>query len=208
MKNLRLSWGALALSACVLLFGCQKDDAITPETQTLDTAFSSSDFKLDDLNALDKVNITKASETVVFGMTNTDAHTDAKHPLAEVLKKLQLNEKQMVAIKGFMHNHDVCVREHRAKIHEFHKQILAKANAAREEYVRAYKAGKISKAELEHRLNALRLKVQETLNSDEMKQMHMRIMRKCRYELFTNIESVLNSQQLRMWNHWKANLPR
>ncbi len=208
MKSFKLTWGALAISACLIFSGCQKDDAVTPDTDVLDAAFSSADFQLEDLNALEKVSITGATETTAFGMGHTDASTETRHPLAHILERMNLDERQKLAVRGFVQEHNSCIKEHHAKIQELHKQLLSKANAIREEYIRAYNAGRISKAELEQKLHTLRERMQEELNKDEVKQMHMRILRKCRQDLFSKIASVLNSEQLRMWNHWKENLPR
>jgi hypothetical protein len=54
------------------------------------------------------------------------------------------------------------------------------------------------------RLEALRSTVKAEMQKHEEKQAHMRNMRKCREELNSKIESVLNAEQLQKWNRWKA----
>jgi hypothetical protein len=202
MRKLRLSWGLLALSAILTFTSCQKGDAIDP---ALDS-FASEEFQLEDLDALENTDVTNGSESAAFGISSTEAMRSERHSLSSILPKLDLNQRQRAAISGFAKDHAACVKELRDNVQELHRNLLAKANAVREKYIADYRAGNISRAELEKRLTTLRERVRSELNKDDRKLMHMRALRKCRLDLMTNIESVLNREQRQLWDRWKQSL--
>lgn len=121
-----------------------------------------------------------------------------------ILKQLNLNERQKTAIKGFVAQHCDCVSEHHQKVHAIHHEMVKKANARRNELMAAYKAGRISKTDLHQKLEELRGRVKAEMQNHADKHKQMRIMRGCREELNSRIESVLNAEQLQKWNRWKA----
>ncbi|WP_125185370.1 hypothetical protein [Botryobacter ruber] len=200
MKHIKLSFGMLAVSALLTFSACQKEDAVMPDTATMELA--ASEFQLEDLESLENPVITAATETQDFRIRETDRKTDAAHSLGSILKHLNLDEAQRTAIKGFMEQQTACVAEHKAKIQERHRELMQRANATREELVKAYKAGRITKAELEERLASLHERLKTQLHSDEAKQVRVRMLHKCRAELLANIRSVLTREQLQKWHRW------
>ncbi|AKQ45915.1 hypothetical protein TH63_10095 [Rufibacter radiotolerans] len=198
MKNLRLTWGMLAFSVFLTFTACQKND-VDPATELTGT-----EFQMANLTELEAPEVTSQSETDEFRCKPGDS--TRVHALVNILKQLNLDENQRKAVKNFARQHQQCVAEHIIKIHQLHKELLHKANVAREEQLKAFKEGKITKAQLEERLMAIRANLREELMKHEVKQLHMRIVRRCRMELLTKIESILNQQQLQKWNTWKASL--
>lgn len=190
------------MSAILTFTSCQKDDTIDP---ALDS-FASEEFQLEDLDALENTDVTSGSESSVFGTSSTEAMHSERHSLSFILPKLNLNQRQRAAIRGFAKDHASCVAEHRHRIHELHRKLLAKANAVREKYITDYRAGNISREELEKRLTSLRERLRNEINKDDRKLRHMRAMRKCRLDLMKNIESVLNREQRQLWDRWKQSL--
>lgn len=190
------------MSAILAFTSCHKDDTIDP---SLDH-FTAEEFQLEDLDALETTDVTTGSETSAFGISNEEAVHSKRHSLSSILPKLNLDQRQRAAIRGFAKGHAACVEEHRGKVKELHQNLLLKANAVREEYVAAYRAGRISREELEQRIGRLRERVKNEINNHDSKRTHMRALRKCRYDLMTNIESVLNPEQRQLWNRWKQSL--
>jgi hypothetical protein len=205
MKNLKLTCGSLAFAVLLTFTSCQQEDAVpTMEAETIE--YTAAEYQLSDLGELENPEVTKATEISEFRIQSTENSTSSTPSLPFILKKLDLDENQRKAIREFAEQQAACVSEHREKVRELHQDLLKKANAIREDHVRAYRAGRISKEELDKRLGTLRERLQEQLNKYEPKQMHMRIMYKCRSELMKNIESVLNRDQLYKWNRWKQTL--
>ena len=195
----------LAVSAMLMFSACQKEDAVMPDTATMEVA--ASEFQLEDLTNLEKPDVTTATETDDFRIRETDKRetdrkTDAAHSLGSILKHLNLDESQRTAIKGFMEQQSACVAEHKTKIQERHQALMQKANARREELVKAYRAGRITKAELQEKLTSLHERLKAQLHSDEAKQARVRMMHKCRAELMANIKSVLTREQQHKFNRW------
>lgn len=206
MKKIRLTCGILAFSVLLSLTSCQKDEAIAPGIEA--TEFAAADFQLADLESPD---VTIASETHAFGIhndrkANTHSKTQDSHTLGFILRQLNLDQTQRKAIRGFLEAQAACVSEHRPKVKERHEELLKRANLIREEYVKAYQAGRITKAELEVKLTNLRERLKGQLQNDEQKQMRMRIMQKCRTDLMAKIASVLNREQLQKFNRWRESL--
>lgn len=203
MKKLQFSWGLLSIALFLAFSACQESESVDP---ALTDNFTASEFQLEDIDALENVEVTPATESAGFGIDNAAAARSHRHSLAFILPKLQLNERQRVAISGFAKEHEACIAEHRNKIQELHQHLLDKANVARQEYIKAYRAGRISKAVLDRSLAALRDRVKEEMARHDQKQMHLRVLRKCRADLMRQIESVLDREQRQLWNRWKDSL--
>lgn len=203
MRNIRLICGILAFSVFSTFTSCQKDDAFAPDKDA--TEFAKAEYQLTDLKVLEKPEVTIASEAQTFGV-HDDKKCQDTHSLDFILRNLSLNETQRKAVKEFVKGHASCVSEHQSKVKERHQELVKHANAGREEYVKAYKAGKITKAQLEEKLTAMREKLKGQLQNDEHKQMRLRILQKCRTDLMAKIASVLNREQLQKFNRWRENL--
>ena len=203
MRNLKLTFAALACAAFITLTGCQKDevDPMAEESIQLNEA----DFQITNVDGYENPTITGASENTAFDAQCHDKKDETK-TLIYILRRLNLNERQQHAIKNFVAQHEACVKHHRSKIQQHHEEMLKRANAVREELVAAYKAGKISKPELEAKLKALHENLRAEMQKHHEKQLHIRIMHHCRAELFAKIESVLRPEQLAKWMHWKKHL--
>ncbi|MDX5419585.1 MAG: hypothetical protein LPK09_10245 [Hymenobacteraceae bacterium] len=203
MRNLKLTFAALACAVFFTLTGCQKDDVDPIAEESIQ--LSETDFQITDVNGYENPAITGATENTTFNAQSHDQKDETK-TLIYILRRLNLNERQQHAIKSFVVQHEECVRHHRSKIQQHHEEMLKRANAVREELVAAYKAGKISKPELEAKLKTLQEKLREEMQKHHDKQLHIRIMRQCRSQLFARIESVLGPEQLAKWKRWKMHL--
>ena len=202
MRNLKLTFAAMACAAFFSLTGCQKDQVDPLEEAVV---IDESQFQITEVNGYANPTVTNASESTSFNAHCTDKRDETK-TLVYILRRLNLSERQVHAIKGFVAQHEACVKHHRAKVMQHHEEMLKRANAHREELIAAYKAGKISKPELEAKLKALHEKLKEEMQKHQDKQLHIRIMHHCRSELFSKIESVLNKEQLAKWMRWKSTL--
>jgi hypothetical protein len=130
---------------------------------------------------------------------------DARHDLGAVLHRLDLNKEQKAAIAKFMHEHCMCIAEHLKKVNEMNREIIAKFNHKRDELLKAYKDGRITKEELDRKLGGLKEQLKQELSKIDNKEIHMKIMRTCEEQLLKNIGSVLNPKQKEMWKKWLEN---
>ena len=194
----------MACAALITLSGCQKDE-VGPEMEEAVLAFDDQKFQITDVNEMENPVITDASESTAFSATHTDTRPET-HKLTYILKRLNLNERQKAAVQKFVAQHEECVAEHRSRVQQYHEELLKKANAIREEHISAYKAGSISKQELERRLSVLRERLKEEIKKHHDRQVHLQNMRRCRANLFAKIESILGPEQLAKWTHWKKHL--
>jgi uncharacterized lipoprotein YehR (DUF1307 family) len=202
MKNFRLTFAALACAAFITLTGCQKDDVTPTEEMTLSEADKS--LQITEVEDMTNPQITTATETIAFSTSSTETRQNSSR-LLYILRQLNLSNRQVAAVKGFIVQHEECVLQHRLKIQQYHEELLKRANAIREEYIQEYKAGTITKQELEARLLTLRTRLREEIQKHQDKQVQLEMMRRCRAALFTKIESILGAEQLAKWTQWKGN---
>ncbi|GAA4300790.1 hypothetical protein [Nibribacter koreensis] len=202
MMKMRRTWGMLLMAASLLFTACQQDEVQAPE----DTQFAAAEFELPDLSDLETPEVTMGTDNGVLTCTPRETSREKMELLRRALKNLNLNENQLIAVKRFAQQHHACVAEHLTQIQNLHQELLRRANATRENHLAAYRAGQITKAQLEEKLAALRAAVKEEMAKHETKQIHMRMLRRCRLELLQKIESILNPAQLQKWNTWKAQL--
>lgn len=204
MRNLRLSVTAVVCAALVMLTGCQ-DENVNPDLDEAVISIDEGKFQITDLNGLENPTITGATEIVAFSTGSTGSQRES-HKLAYILRKLNLNERQRKAVRKYVEEHEACVAEHHRSIRQLHEELLKRANAAREDYIKAYRAGKISKQDLDLKLKELHEKLKQEIKEHKQRQLHLQVMRRCRAELFAKIESVLNREQLAKWTEWKRHL--
>lgn len=192
----------MALAALLLFTACQKEEMQAPE----ETQFAAAEFELPDLSDLESPEVTMGADNGALTCTPRETSREKMELLRKALKNLNLDENQRNAVKRFAQQHHTCMAEHLSQIQHLHQEMLRRANTARENHLAAYRAGQITKAQLEEKLTALRAAVKEELAKHEAKQMHLRILRRCRLELLQNIESILHPAQRQKWNTWKAQL--
>ena len=200
MKNLRLPFSMLAALAFLTFSSCQKDDSLEP---ALEIDFNDSEFQLEDLDALENTVIVGGAISDTLNVS-VDRKSD-KPLLSDILSKLNLSDRQKLAIRGFMQEHAGCAAVHRLAVHKIHHELIRHANAVRAEYLASYKAGTITREELDQKLVSLKAKLREEIMASEARKMHLHALRRCRMELFTKIESVLSPEQLPLWNRWMQN---
>lgn len=196
-------YALFAFALLLILTSCQGEEGVEPGIEA--SEFTAAVYQLDDLNGMANPEITEASEIQVFDVKENTTEQETQ-TLRFILKQLNLDVAQRTAIRGFAEEHATCIADHRARLKERHEDLMKRANAIREEHVKAYRAGNITKAQLEERLTALRTRLQEHLQSDEQKLMRMRMMMQCRVRLFTNIASVLTKEQRHTFNRWRESL--
>ncbi|WP_242917438.1 hypothetical protein [Pontibacter liquoris] len=201
---MKLTCSAVAFAALIAFSGCQKED-VNPEREEAVLAVDEQGGAITDVNGLENPIITGASESTAFGVNTTDTRPES-YRLTYILKRLNLNEGQRTAVRRFVEAYEVCVAEHRSKVQQYHEELLKRANAIREEHISAYRAGAITKQELDQRLANLHKKLEEEIKKHPGRQMHVRIMHRCRMELFSKVESVLGPEQLKRWEQWKSRL--
>lgn len=202
MKKQKLTLGMLAMSILLSFSACQKDDVIEPEIQNTTLEQNAVANYTTDFVNLENPTILGATDKTEFSIKYEKRADSQERTLADVLKRLNLNERQSRAAKEFVHQYSGCAEKHRAKIIEIHQQLVKRANAIREEYLKAYKEGKLTKRELEHKLHALKANLKMHINTNKQAHEHFQMIRKCRTELFRNIASVLNPEQLQKFKHW------
>lgn len=201
MKHIRLTFSAVAFAVLITFTGCQKDD-VSPDMEEAELAIDEQSFQVTDVHALENPVVAEATEGAAFKAGTADTRP-ASHRLVYVLRRLDLNKKQRLAVRKFVEQHERCIAVHRINIQRFHEELVQQGNAVREEHINAFRAGEISKAELKQKLKVLHERLNEEIKNHQERQLHLRAMYRCRAELFSKIEAVLGPAQLEKWLQWK-----
>lgn len=204
MKKMLRIWGLMAFVSFLSLSACEEKDGADP---AVDLSFSSSEFLLDDLDALATPHLRDGCDEKAFNIhTVATAKTD-RQSLSYILPTLGLQTNQAATIRDFALDHQRSTSTHRGSVSIIHQEILMRANAERDTYVKAYNEKRISFEQLEAKLLTLRERVEAELQKHEQKQTHMRVLREHRTGLMQNIETVLNPTQLQQWSNWRRSIP-
>lgn len=197
-------WGLLAFASLWSFTACQDKDSVYP---AVDLSFTSAEFLLEDLEALAKPYLRDGCDEKAFSIHTVATAKTERQTLTYILPKLNLQANQAASIRDHAQSHQQATSTHRGSISILHQEILMRANAERDTYVKAYNESRISQEQLDAKLLVLRDRVMTELRDHEQKQEHMRVLRNQRSDLMQNIEKVLDRGQLQQWNSWKGSIP-
>lgn len=125
---------------------------------------------------------------------------DMLNPFARVFRSLNLTERQIAAIKGFMKERDDCIRRLMLMLRESEKDILQRANKAKREVMLALKNGEITREEAAKKLAAINKAAREALKNNPVRIRIMEQIKKCEDTFFENVGSVLDREQKAKWD--------
>lgn len=185
------------------LSACEEKDGADP---AVDLSFSSSEFLLDDLDALAKPQLRDGCNDKAFNIYTVATSKTDRQTLSYILPTLGLQTNQAATIRDFARDHQQSTVTVRGSISMIHQQILMRANAERDTYMNAYNEKQITKAQLDENLVTLLDRVTRELREDEKKQPHMQVLRQHRTRLMQDIETALNPTQLQQWNNWRRSI--
>ncbi|MDO6388718.1 hypothetical protein Q4E40_01180 [Pontibacter sp. BT731] len=202
-RNLRI-WGLMTFISFLSLSACEEKDGADPAA---DLSFSSTEFLLEDLDALAKPQLRDGCNDKAFNIHTVATVKTERQTLSYILPTLGLQANQAATIRDFARNHQQATVTVRGSINMIHQQILMRANAERDSYMNAYNEKRITKAQLDEKLVTLLDRVMAELSKHEQKQTHMQVLREHRTGLMQNIETTLNPTQLQQWSSWRRSIP-
>ncbi|PKV76011.1 hypothetical protein [Pontibacter ramchanderi] len=196
--------GLLAFVFFLSLSACEDKSGTDP---SVDLTFSSSEFLLEDLEALAKPQLRDGCNDKAFNIQTVATSKQDRHTLSYILPMLGLQTNQAATIRDYALDHQQATVTVRGSISIIHQQILMRANAERDAYLKAYEEDRITKAQLDEKLLGLQDRLTAELHEHEQKQTHLRVLHERRHTLLQNIETVLNPTQLQQWSNWRRSIP-
>lgn len=124
------------------------------------------------------------------------------HPFARLIKALNLTEEQQAQVRQFLAEHDTCVKNALAMHHEQMRAIIARAKAAREEVIAAYKAGEITREEAKEKINAINQAAREALKNSTDREQIKEILKGCDDKFLRQLASILTDEQMAILKRW------
>lgn len=219
-KSLSLTF----LLAFLLAFvSCQKDQ-VAPSNQHNNTIpnaeeYSSAQYQLEDLTAIENPDLTDATINAPMGIRNApprcscDSLAKGKLPPAKlgpgslpyVLKSLHLDSVQRDSVRHFLLEHRKCICVSMHQLRKIHHDIINSANAKRKELLGLYKSGKITRQRLLQRLQLVNLRAHQAIRNHAGRKIAIKNILQCRKQFYRNVASILNQRQLQLWKKWIQN---
>lgn len=203
MNKLLRIWGLMAFVSLLSFSACEEKDSADPAANL---SFTSAEYLLEDLDALSKPHLKDGCGDKAFTILTVATARTERQSLSYILPTLNLESRQATTIGSYAKDHQRATSTHSGSISILHQEILMRANAQRDELIKAFNQNRISQEQLDERLLLLRDRVMAELSSHEQKQEHMRVLRQRRAELFHNIETILNGTQLQQWQSWRGSI--
>lgn len=194
----------MAFVSFLSLSACEEKDGADP---AVDLSYSSSEFLLDDLDALAKPHLRDGCDKKAFNIHTVATAKTERQSLSYILPTLGLQANQGATIRDYALNHQRATANPRGSISIIHQEILMRANTERDAFMKSYQERRITKEQLEQKLLVLYERVEAELSEHEQKKTHMQVLRQHRTDLMQNIETVLNPTQLQQWNNWRSSIP-
>ena len=121
--------------------------------------------------------------------------------LISIIRRLNLNDRQLAAIRIFMVDYHDCVKSVMTRTEAQRQAAMSRARAAREDVIARYKSGEIGReraaAAIAEINKALRASLETLINKDALCD--------CLKTLYRQIRSKLTDEQAVLWDKWVAN---
>lgn len=127
--------------------------------------------------------------------------------LGMILRKLNLTQEQIDAIKLLLRAHMDCVRTQMQILRESERAILQAANQERRAIMKQAKDESWTREQLKAALQALAQRTREALKNNPTRLQVCLAIKDCTITLLDGIEALLTPDQLTIWLEWRNNLP-
>ncbi len=220
MKKTVFAIFALMIGMVLMSSQCQKDEQVisTNNPVQLTASFDESEFYIPTVDEEFDLSGLSLDEGIQFTPDRRPPHDgrknrpdmndrrkhDRKHGflLGRVLHSMDLTEDQLTQIREFFKQHHDCMRRVMEASKQAREEIFKRARAARMEIITALRNGEITPVEAREKMEALKLHIREALHNS----VDWELRCKCIWELFRNIASILDEEQLAIWQRYIASL--
>lgn len=113
------------------------------------------------------------------------------------LRKLDLTDRQVKGIKMTLKDYQECKSSAVQRARAIYKKILVTYQAKAKEQIRLYKAGKITKKELNERIMRIRFAFNKELRDAKLKEKLHTAFKTCYIKMLRGVKSKLNDKQWR-----------
>jgi len=127
--------------------------------------------------------------------------------LGMILRKLNLSQEQIDAIKLLLRAHMDCVRTQMQILRESERAILKSANEERRAIMKQAKDESWTREQLKEALKALALRTRDALKNNPVRLEVCLAIKDCTKTLLDGIEALLTPEQLPIWLEWRGALP-
>lgn len=125
-------------------------------------------------------------------------------PMAFVFRQLNLTDTQKVEIDTFLVEYKNCIQSTMQTLMQSMQDIMATARSSRDSIISELKAGTIDTATAKSDLRTLNQNTRAAMRTAQ--QTAAAALKTCRDTLFSNIASILTTDQLVIWNRWASRL--
>ncbi|MBI2794288.1 MAG: hypothetical protein HYX66_06545 [Ignavibacteria bacterium] len=127
------------------------------------------------------------------------------HPFGRLLKALNLTDDQVSQVRGFLADHDTCVRAAMGDFKASMRGIIARAKAARAEVLAALQAGDITREQAREKIRAINADARAALKNSDARNQAREAMKACDDEFLASLKGILTEEQLAILERYLAN---
>lgn len=207
----------LAIFPLILAFGaCDSEDPTRPAPPETASLMTDAYAVVDEEDAFANIQDATLDEPMAMEAVYADPAQFRRHPnhpghpgshLGPILARLGLDEAQKAAIREAILDHRRRIRPVLEDLRDANAELLAAANAERQEIVEAYWAGEISREEAVRRLVELAIRTRQAIRENPENVPYLRMLCESKRALFAEIRSILNEEQRAIWDRWVETLP-
>ncbi len=127
-------------------------------------------------------------------------------PLNEILRKLELTDRQLPAVKRYLQANQDCVRSILMRLSLAQRTLFADYRSRYQRILQAVNNGTMTRAQAARHINQLRQELRRKMM--ELRYKACVAISDCRNELLRNIYSILNEEQKAMFERWLNSLSK
>lgn len=207
----KVLFSILIITFVMVFISCNQSEQPVNTNNQSENSSNESDFyiqSIDELIAFDEA--TLDDEPKYWGDRRRDrSDNDRMHRrhngmfLGKVFRAMDLSDRQMYAIRGFMSDYMDCLRRVMAGTMETRRAIMHRARQASVSIIRALRAGEITREMARAQLRRLNHRIHEALRNE----IDWTLRCRCIRNLFANIQGVLTTRdQMAMWQRFLNSL--
>ncbi len=130
------------------------------------------------------------------------SHVNKMMAIGMILRQLNLSEEQIELVKEYMIAHRLCEWEWLKMLEKSRREIIAKGNEARQEIIKSYKNGEMTREEAARAIHQLNNRIREALQNNPVNEIVRKGLQDCWNVFLSNIKSVLTDEQLAKFEQW------
>lgn len=129
-------------------------------------------------------------------------HVNRMMAIGMILRQLNLSEEQIELVKEYMIAHRLCEWEWLRMLEKSRREIIAKGNQERQEIIKRYQNGEMTREEAARAINQLNNRIRLALQNNPVNEIVRKGLQDCWDVFIKSIKNILDEEQLKLFEQW------